>query len=390
MYITAEGNAPITYEEWMILEDIVEETKREIAEKNAKTNIKKARIIEHVVLSKISSTIHWGDEDFYTSCDKNLIEVLREGRGSCAHFAALTQYLHLRNGMYSDIINSNIHVKDYSERKIRHAFNLLFLDDEEARWTFVDTMWEGKVLKLRDQNRFSFVALEDMQNDPIDNYGAHKDVCQDLNNVPIASFDMSEIDAELGYRNKIYLFQYCEYIAYYIAHENIDKIMEIFIPEDESVQKLLQKNAMIQYIGFISYISAVELGANIKGQNREEKDMVRCLDTYLGLILPKLYFRFFRDRLQLINSSGETKKIEELYKQATNLFDIVQNNSGNLGICFDDTIDRAYIGVDFNRLNGFPYIEVLNSLQFEEKFGKTKENKSDSIQKEELKPEEYI
>ena len=108
-------------------------------------------------------SVHWGDEDFYTSSKENLIQALKAKKGSCCHFATLTQYLHLRNNMYSDMIYSDVHVESDSDENIGHVFNLLFLGNEEKKWTFIDTMWEKNFLKLRERNRFSFVTLEDMQ-----------------------------------------------------------------------------------------------------------------------------------------------------------------------------------------------------------------------------------
>ena len=49
----------------------------------------------------------------------------------------------------------------------------------------------------------------------------------------------------------------------------------------------------------------------------------------------------------------------------TSLFQIVNGKNGSIGIHFDDDIDKAYLGIGFNKENGLPYIDVLNSIQFE-------------------------
>ena len=369
MYITAEKNAPITYEEWMILEDIVSKSKQEITIKGAQTIIEKARVIEHIILCEMPENIQWGDEDFYTSSNENLVQALKAKRGSCCHFATLTQYLHLRNEIYSDV-----HVESAKDQNIGHVFNLLFLDDEEKRWTFIDTMWEGKFLRLRERNRFSFVTLEDMQNDPYDIEEAHKYIQQNLADISITSFNMNNVDRKLGYQNRICLFRYCNFIAYYVACGNIDKIMEVFKSNDESVQNILNKNIMTQYIGFISYISALELGISTKKDSIEEREMIRYLDTYLKTVLPKLYIEFFRSRLKRMNPGERFIKYSKLYEQATELFHIVHS---------------VYIGINFARLNGFPYIETLNSIQFEEMFGKINQGKTVIEEKQQAEIEGY-
>lgn len=389
MYITAEGNAPITYEEWMILEDIVNESKREIEIKGAQTIREKARVIEHVILCKMPESVHWGDEDFYTSSKENLIQALKAKKGSCCHFATLTQYLHLRNNMYSDMIYSDVHVESDSDENIGHVFNLLFLGNEEKKWTFIDTMWEKNFLKLRERNRFSFVTLEDMQNDPYDVDEAHKYTKQDFGNIPIVSFNMNEIDRKLGYQNKICLFRYCNFIAYHVACGNSDKIMEIFKSDDESAQNILNKNIMTQYIGFISYICALELGNSIKKDSEEERDMIRYLYTYLKTVLPELYVQFFRSRLKRRNPGERIVKHKKLHRQASELFHVIQRDDGSVGIYFDDTIDRVYIEIDFVRLKGFPYVGILNNIQFEEKYGKIDDNRTIMGQNGKIKQEDY-
>ena len=82
-------------------------------------------------------------------------------------------------------------------------------------------------------------------------------------------------------------------------------------------------------------------------------------------------------------------KYSKLYEQATELFHIVQSDNGNVGIHFDDTIDSVYIGINFARLNGFPYIETLNSIQFEEMFGKINQGKTVIEEKQQAEIEGY-
>ena len=369
VYITAEQNEPISYDELMILEDIVNESKREIQAKGAQTIPEKARVIEHVILHKFQTIVEWGDEDFYSSCDKNLIQALKAKRGSCCHFAALTQYLHLRNNMYSDIIYSNVNLEDVTSEKINHIFNLLFLDDEEKNWTFVDTMWEKDYLKIREQNRFSFVSLTDIQNDPADVDEAHKYIEKDVSNISTVTIDMGSIDRKLGYQNKLYLFPYSYFITYNISNGDFNKVQELFPNEDETLGNMENKNLMIQFIGLIAYISAIELGQSIKEKTPDESVMINSLDTYLKEILPNLYINFFKERIKISNTEA-SKDADSLKKYVTSLFQVITKEDGSVGIYFNDMLDRAYIGVDFTNSKENPVVNVLNRMQFEEKFEK--------------------
>ena len=146
---------------------------------------------------------------------------------------------------------------------------------------------------------------------------------------------------------------------------------------------------MTQYIGFISYICAIELGNSIKKDSEEERDMIRYLYTYLKTVLPELYVQFFRSRLKRRNPGERIVKHKKLYRQASELFHVIQRDDGSVGIYFDDTIDRVYIEIDFVRLKGFPYVGILNNIQFEEKYGKIDDNRTIMGQNGKIKQEDY-
>lgn len=372
MYVTAEENGAISYDGLMLLEAISNQAKKEIKLRNAKTNAEKARVIEHVVSYTFKDIVHFDDDDFYTSSNINLIEALNARRGSCCHFAALTHYLHLRNGMYSDLIYSRVDVESKLPGELYHVFNLLFLDDEE-KWTFVDTMWEKQFLRIREKNRFSFVSLDDIQSDPYDGYGAHMHIEQDLSSNSIVSIDIEDIDKRLGYQNKICLYQFVYFIAYYIKYGNIDKVRNIFDPRDPNVLNLLNKNPSIQFLGFIIYISALELGDTGLGdvaKRPDETARIYCLDTYLKEILPTLYITFFKDRIKQTNPDV-LNDYNSRVRYVSSLFEIIKTKDGRIGVHFDDTIDKSYLSLGFDAENGLPFVEVLNSIQFGEEFGIT-------------------
>lgn len=367
----------------MVLEDIVNKSKQTIQFRGAKTTVEKGRVIEHVISHVFQSIVSWEDEDFYSSCNKNLIQALREKRGSCCHFAVLTQYLHLRNNMYSDIICSKVDTKSNTGEDINHIFNLLFLEDTDGNWTFVDTMWEKEYIKLRDTNRFSFVSLEELQSDPSDVDQAHTHILKDLSSVSTTKIDMTDIDRKLGYQNKLYLYQYSSFIAYHIANSSVEKVSELFSPENEIMQNMNNKNQMIQFIGLVAYLSAVELGNCISKRNKltpDESVAIQCLDTYLEVILPDLYAIFWENRIKLMKPDA-FKDPDSLNQYAASLFQIIIKEDGSIGICFNDKIDSAYIGVGFTNEN-IPIISIFNQINFEKNFGKI--NTSELVEKADI------
>jgi len=370
MYVTAEENGAFSYDGLMLLETVSNQAKKEIESRRAKTNGEKARVIEHVVSYVFKNIVHFDDDDFYTSGNTNLIEALNARRGSCCHFAALTHYLHLRNNMYSDLIYSRVDVESTVPEGIYHIFNLLFLDDEEKKWAFVDTMWEKEFLKIREKNRFSFVSLDEIQSDPNDEDGAHLHIIQDLSHNSIISIDMENTDKKLGYHNKFCLFQYAYFLAYHIKHGNIDEVNSIFDLRDPNVLNLLNKNPMIQSLGLITYISALELG-NIgladAAKRPDETTRICCVDTYLKEILPTLYITFFEDRIKQTNPSALSDYNSQI-RYLSSLFEIVRTKDGCIGLHFDDTIDKAYLKLGFEEEHCLPFVEVLNSIQFGEEF----------------------
>jgi len=377
-YVTAEENGSISYDGLMLLESISNRAKKEIKARNASTNAEKARVIEYVISYAFKDIVHFDDADFYTSGHTNLVEALNARRGSCCHFAALTHYLHLRNGMYSDLIYSRVDVESTFPDGIYHIFNLLFLDDDEKNWTFVDTMWEKEFLKIREKNRFSFVSLDAIQSDPNDEDGAHRHIDQDLSGNSIVSIDMENIDQKLGYQNKVCLFQYVYFLAYHIQHGNIDTVKSIFDLRDPNVINLLSQPPMIQSLGFISYVSALELGnAGLSdGQKRpDETARIYCVDTYLKEVLPTLYITFFEDRIKQTNPSA-LRDYPSQIAYLSSLFEIVKAKDGRIVLHFDDTIDQAYLDLGFDTENGMPFIRTLNQMQFSEEFRTANPTKS--------------
>ncbi len=371
MYVTAEENDPMSYDGLMLLEAISNQTKKEILSRNAETNAEKARVIEHVVSHVLKDIVHFDDADFYTSGNTNLVQALKDKRGSCCHFAALTHYLHLRNGMYSDLIYSSVDVESTFPDGIYHIFNLLLLDDDEENWTFVDTMWEKEFLKIREKNRFSFVSLDEIQSDPNDEDGAHMHIDQDLSRIPIVSINMEAIDKKLGYQNRFCLFQYAYFLAYHVRNGNMDEIMKIFDPRDPNVINLLNRNTMTQFLGLISYISALELrstGLKDTDKKIDETSRIYCVDTYLKEILPTFYITFFEDRIKQTNPSALNDYKSQI-SYLSSLFEIIKTKDGSIGLCFDDTIDKVYLNLGFDSRNGMPFVETLNSIQFGERFG---------------------
>lgn len=394
MYVTVEGNGEFSYDGLMLLEAISNQAKKEIEARSAKTNEEKARVIEHVVSYVFKDIVHFDDDDFYTSGNTKLVEALNARRGSCCHFAALTHYLHLRNNMYSDLIYSRVDIESTIPEGIYHIFNLLFLDDEEKKWTFVDTMWEKEFLKIRETNRFSFVSLDEIQSDPNDEDGAHLHIVQDLSKNSIVSIDMENTDKKLGYHNKFCLCQWVYFIAYHIKHGNMNEIKSIFDLRNPNVINLLNKNPMIQFLGLISYVSALELGntgLEDIAKRPDETTRICCIDTYLKEILPTLYITFFEDRIKQTNPSALNDYNSQIC-YLSSLFDIIKTKDGCIGLQFDDTIDKAYLKLSFNAENCIPFVEVLNSIQFRKEFEKitnTKAlpnckiaNKKNSIEKE--------
>lgn len=370
-YITSDENTPMSYDELMMLETVSNYAKSEIKARGAETNVEKARVIEHVVSHFLKDIVHFNDDDFYTAGHTNLAHVLNTGRASCCHFAALTNYLHLRNNMYSDLIYSRVNVESEVPEGICHIFNLLFLDDDKNNWTFVDTMWEKEFLKIRERTRFSFMSVEDIQNDPFDTEEAHKYIETDLSNLSIISINMQSIDKKLGYQHRCCLFQCVYFLAYHIKHGNMDSVKSIFDLRDPNVTNLLNKNPMIQSLGLIAYTSALELGNTglIAGSKRpDETARIECLDTYLKEVLPTLYITFYEDRIKQTNPSA-LDDYNSTTQYLTSLFEIIKTKDGNVGIHFDDTIDKAYLGIGFDEENSLPFVEVLNSIQFGEIFG---------------------
>lgn len=373
MYVTAEQNGVISYDELMILEDISNQSKKEIESRKAETTVEKARVIENVVSYALKELVYFSDNDFYTSCNNSLIQALNVRRGSCCHIAALNHYLHLRNNMYSDFIRSKVDVEPTFSGIITHVFNLLFLEDKNNKWTFVDTMWEKQFLKIRDKNRFSFVSLDDIQSEPHDEYGAHMHIIQDVSNISTISIDMEDIDKKLGYHNKFGLYQCINDIIWYIKYGQIDEIKYLF---EKGAKDVLNKNLLIQCIGLVSYVSALELrnrGLDDLAKRPDESARIYCLDTYLKEILPTIYVTFFNDRIKQTNPSVLNDYNSKIY-YLSSLFEDIRIKDGSVGIHVDDTIDQAYLDIDFDE-NDIPYIEVLNSIQFGEKFGTIKDTK---------------
>lgn len=368
-YVTAEQNGVISYDELMILEEISNQAKREIKSRNAETNVEKARVIENVVSYALKELVYFTDDDFYASCENNLIQALNVRRGSCCHVVALNHYLHLRNNMYSDLIRSKVDVEAESQAMITHIFNLLFLDDQNGNWTFVDTMWEKQFLRIRDRNRFSFVSLEDIQSEPHDEYGAHMHIMQGLSNISTISIDMEEIDQKLGYHNKFCLYQIINHIVYYIKYGKTDEIKNIF---GKGIENWLNKNQLIQCIVLASVVSALELnntGLKDTDKRPDESARIYCLDTYLKEILPAMYITFFSDRVKQVNPSAlENYNSQVCY--LSELFKDIRVKDGNVGIYVDDMIDQACISINFNAENNCVHPEILTSAQFEEKFGR--------------------
>lgn len=375
-YVTAEQNGVISYDELMILEDISNQSKKEIKSRNAETNVEKARVIENVVAYALKELVYFTDDDFYTSCGNNLIEALKVRRGSCCHVVALNHYLHLRNNMYSDLIRSKVDVEAEYPAMITHIFNLLFLDDQNKNWTFVDTMWEKQFLRIRDKNRFSFVSLEDIQSEPHDEYGAHMHIIQDISSISTISIDMQDIDRELGYHNKFCLYQLINDITWYIKYEETDEIKNMF---GKGIENWLDKNKLIQYIGLVSTVSALELGnTGLQDTDKKPDESARiyCLDTYLKELLPTIYITLFSDRVR----QAEPSALEDYNSQVSylsELFKDIRVKDGSIGIHVDDMIDQACINIDFNIEDNRPCTEILNSIQFEEKFGIIKKDKSE-------------
>ncbi len=373
-YVTAEQNGVISYDELMILEEISNQSKKEIKARKAETNIEKARVIENVVSYALKELVYFTDDDFYASCENNLIQALNVRRGSCCHVVALNHYLHLRNNMYSDLIRSKVDVEAESQIMITHIFNLLFLDDQTGNWTFVDTMWEKQFLRIRDKNRFSFVSLEDIQSEPHDEYGAHMHIIQDISNISTISINMEDIDKKLGYHNKLCLYQWINDIVWYIKYGEIDEIKDVF---GEQVEYLLNKNPMIQYICLVSIMASLELGnTGLKNTDKRPDESARicCLDTYLKETLPTIYITLFSDRIKQFTPSALNDYNSQV-RYLSELFKDIRVKDGNIGIHVDDMVDQAYINIGFDAENNPQWPQIVNSIYFEKKFGTISEAK---------------
>jgi len=273
------------------------------------------------------------------------------------------------------VVNCIRNISLYLETKTEnHIFNLLFLDDQTGNWTFVDTMWEKQFLRIRDKNRFSFVALEDIQSEPHDEYGAHMHIIQDISNISTISINMEDIDKKLGYHNKLCLYQWINDIVWYIKYGEIDEIKDVF---GEQVEYLLNKNPMIQYICLVSIMASLELGnTGLKNTDKRPDESARicCLDTYLKETLPTIYITLFSDRIKQFTPSALNDYNSQV-RYLSELFKDIRVKDGNIGIHVDDMVDQAYINIGFDAENNPQWPQIVNSIYFEKKFGTISEAK---------------
>ncbi len=368
-YITAEKNGSFSYSDLLFLEEISNKIKKEIHKKKLKNNIEKARLIEYNILNLITP-VSTKDEDFDSSCDINLIQALKKKRGSCCHFTIMTQFLHLRNNMYSDIIYSKSNIKKIDEEKdlcieYYHMFNLLFIGKRSKQWTVVDSIWEIRFFRGRNFNQFSFASFEDIKNNIYDNTGAHKNISQKINDISTIGINIEPFDKKLGFTKIVHLYPTCAYAAIYINEGKFEQFFRDsgFREDDKTICNLRNEKTIIQNIGMVAYICSLELGN--KGlkptEKREDEDvLIKHLDTYLKFIIPDVYEDCYYERIK--NNNPEAMEGEAVRcKYLNSLFNLIKDEKGNLRIDFNDNIDKFSLYIKFSNPKNLPIVEVLKS-----------------------------
>ncbi len=368
-FVTADGNEPFSYDDLLFLEKISDQIKKKIQEENFLNNVEKARLIEYVIFN-IFTPISWDDPDFDAFCDLNLLQAMETQIGSCSHYAALTQYLHLRNNIYSDIIYAKTNRTKIDEvKKVKieyyHMFNLMFIGENSKKWTCIDSMWEYDFFKNHYSNEFSFVSFKQIQNSMFDYSEAHKHPVQKINEVPTININLLTIDMKLGSLKNIYYYLYptCVFMTQDIFEGHFEKAIKKFnfSKDDKTISNLCDKSVIIQIMGMVSYICSIELenqGLTDSKKRKDENGLIKYVDTYLKFIFPRIYGGLYWERIKNNESIVITEGAVDIeYLQA--LFEFITDKDGNLKIYFDDSIDKFCLYINFSNQEDLPIVEVI-------------------------------